>query len=354
MVEFAVGFVAGAIIVAIISIFLFKYLLKQGQLGLSYGLEKGEQRLGQYSTEQVSSIINPLKERLAEYQKTVEKTYSQEARERFSLQKQVQSLIESNEFIGKETSNLTRALKGDVKLQGVWGENVLKNLLERSGLEEGKEFTLQAKGISTKDHEGKQFRPDVLVHLPDQSYVVVDSKVSLTHFMNFIESEDKKEKEDIKKQLKKSIQSHIDGLASKSYQNLEGIQSPDFVFMFIPIESAFAVVMESFPKIIEYSWKKNVIITTPSTLFASLRTVASLWRVEKQSQNAQIIAQKGGLLYDKLTSFYDDLKKVGEALEKTQKSYDSAMNRLQYGKGNLVDKANELKDLGVDSTKTLS
>lgn len=354
MVEFISGFLAGSVVVTVLAIFLFKYLLKQGQLGLANGLERGEQRLSQYNSEQVSSILTPLKERLGEYQSIVEKTYSQEARERFSLQKQVQSLIESNQFIGKETNNLSRALKGDVKFQGIWGETVLQNLLERSGLEDGKEYSLQAKGISTKDSEGKTYRPDVLIYLPNQSFVVVDSKVSLTHFMKFIESEDEKEKEEIKKQLKKSFQGHIDGLANKNYQTLDGMDSPDFVFMFIPIESALGIVMDSFPDIIEYSWKKNIVISTPSTLMASLRTISSLWKIEKQSQNAHIIAKKSGLLYDKLANFYEDIKKVGESLEKTQKSYDSAMKRLQYGKGNLMERASELKELGVDSTKNIS
>lgn len=351
MVEFLTGFMAGAVITSVVAIFLFKYLLNQGQLGLADKLEKGEERLSKFNSDQVSNILNPLKEKLSEYQNTVEKTYSIESRERFSLQKQVESLIQSNEFIGKEASNLSRALKGDVKVQGVWGEKVLQSLLEKSGLEEGREYTLQGKGVDTKDSEGKQYRPDVMVFLPKNSFVVVDSKVSLTHFMSYLASEDQKEKTELKKQMKKSFQTHIDCLASKNYQSLEGINSPDFVFMFIPVESALAVVMESFPEIIEYSWKKNIVIATPSTLMSSLRTIGSIWKIEKQSHNAQEIAKKGGVLYDKLVSFYEDIKKVGDSLEKTQKSYDSAIKRLQYGKGSLMDRASELKELGVDTNK---
>lgn len=354
MVEFVLGFMAGAVICSILAIFLFRYILKQSQLGLSDSLEKGEQRLSQINADHLSNILSPMKDKLKDFQEAVEKTYSQESRERFSLQKQVELLKESNDLIGKEANNLTRALKGDVKLQGFWGETLLENILEKSGLCEGREFVLQGKGQALKDSAGNSFRPDVIVSLPNQSHVVIDSKVSLTHFIKFIESEDDKEQEEIKKQLKKSLQSHIDGLANKNYQNLEGINCPDFVFMFIPIEAAFGITLESFPEILDYSWKKNIVIATPSTLMASLRTVASIWKIEKQSQNAEEIAKKGALLYDKLVGFYDELHKVGESLEKAQKSYDGAMSKLQNGKGNLVDRAKELKELGINTTKTLS
>ena len=353
MTEFIAGFVAGAVIVAAISVFLFRYLLNIGRFGLNDSLEKGSEQLTQLNNHQLNQLLTPLKERLQEYQNTVEKTYSQEARERFALQKEVQTLAESNSLIGKEASNLTRALKGDVKLQGSWGEMILENLLENSGLVQGREYIVQGKGLALKDSEGNAYRPDVLINLPNESHVIIDSKVSLTHFIDFIQEEDELKKEELAKLMKKSIQSHVDGLATKSYQNLEDIQSPDFVFMFIPIEAAYTVTLQFFPELLDYSWKKNIVIVTPSTLMASLRTVASIWRIEKQSQNAQEIAKKGGQLYDKLALFYQDLQKIGESIERTQKTYEAAMNKLQNGRGNLISRADELKELGARSSKTI-
>jgi DNA recombination protein RmuC len=350
--EFVFGFLAGAIVVAIMAVFLFRYILKQGQVGLSESLEKGSGQLVQMNNQNLGQVLDPLRERISEYQKLVEETYSKESRERFALQKEVEKLILANEKIGQEASSLTRALKGDVKLQGSWGEMILENLLENSGLVEGREYTLQGKGMGLKDADGNSYKPDVLINLPNHSHVIVDSKVSLTHFIEFLQEEDVLKREELVKSMKKSIQSHVDGLASKSYQNLEGVQTPDFVFMFIPIEAAYTVTLQSFPEILDYCWKKNVVIVTPSTLMASLRTIASIWRIEKQSENAQEIAKKGGQLYDKLVLFYDDLQKIGDSLDRTRKAYDGAVNKLQTGKGNLIGRAEELKELGAKSTKS--
>lgn len=350
MANFIIGFLGGAISIAIMAVFIFRYLLQTSKNSFQENLEANTKKLAEYSSENLNHVLNPLRERISEYQKQVEDTYSKESRERFHLQKEIERLAELSRVMEKETHALTQALKGDVKVQGNWGEIILDRILQSSGLTCGSEYVLQGQ---LKDMEGNAFRPDAVIFLPNNSNVVIDSKASLTHYAEFVDASDASAQEEIAKKLKRSFQTHIDGLSEKAYQNLQGIKSPDFVFMFIPIEGAFLVLLKSFPEILEYAWKKNIVLVTPSTLMSNLRTMASIWRIEKQTQNAEEIARKAGLLYDKFVGFLNDLQKVEEHFQKTGDHMQKAFNKLKTGKGNLVDKAEELKILGAKSTKEI-
>lgn len=349
MANFILGFAIGAVAISIVAVILFKQLLNASKLNFQQSVEDNSKKLADYNSETLGHILNPLKERISEYQKQVEETYSKESRERFHLQKEVERLSELSRMMEKETQALSQALKGDVKVQGNWGEVILDKVLESSGLTQGREYELQN---HLKDRDGNAFRPDAIIYLPNDSHIVIDSKASLTHYAEYLEAV-AEEKEEVAKKLKRSFSSHIDGLSHKAYQNLEGIKSPDFVFMFIPIEGAFLVLLKTFPEMLEYAWKKNIVLVTPSTLMSNLRTMASIWRLEKQSQNAEMIAHKAGLLYDKFVGLLNDLQKVEEHFKKTGDFMDKAFNKLKTGKGNLIDKSEELKSLGAKSTKEI-
>ncbi len=254
-----------------------------------------------------------------------------------------------NQVITEETSNLTRALKGDVKKQGNWGELILERLLEMSGLRKGMEYETQA---SFTEEEGRK-QPDVIINLPENKHLVIDSKVSFVDYEKFIKAEDATEIRQHRKALIASMKRHIDGLNEKHYQNLKDINSPDYVFMFIPIEGAFATVMEEDMSLYQYAIKKNVIMIGPSSLLASLRTVSFIWQQENQTKNAMEIATESGKMLDKFISFYEDFEKVGKQMQTAQKTFEDAENKLKTGRGNLIDKANKIKEMGARSSKQL-
>ncbi len=250
----------------------------------------------------------------------------------------------------KEANNLTRALKGDSKTQGNWGEFILESILEKSGLVKDREYTIQT---SIKNDEGKLLRPDVIINLPENKSMVIDSKVSLTAYEQYVSSEDDAERIKYLSDHVVSVKNHMKRLSPKEYQNLYGLQSLDFVLMFIPIEPAFAAAVQSDSNIFYEAFEKNIVIVSPTTLLATLRTISSLWKQEKQNRNAIEIAKQSGELYDKFVGFMEDLVSIGNNLKQTKDNYDKAMNKLVEGRGNLVKRVENIKQLGAKATKSL-
>lgn len=294
--------------------------------------------------EQMKSILSPLKEQMERFEMKIEKS----SVDRNSLREELKRLNELNARISDEANNLTQALKGDNKQQGNWGEMILENILERSGLENGVEYETQ---MSAKSDEGKVLRPDVVIHLPEKKYIIIDSKVSLVAFERFVSCEDELERETYAKQHVLSLKSHIDGLNKKSYEHAIGEGTPDFVLLFVPIEASFSVALKQDPGLFNYAWDRRIVVVSPTTLLATLRTVSSVWRQEKQNKNAVEIARQSGLLFDKFVGFLEDMDHVGKSLDKSRDSYDKAMNKLRLGNGNLIDKANKIKELGARTKK---
>jgi DNA recombination protein RmuC len=298
----------------------------------------------------MSDILNPLKEKILEFEKKVEQTNKESIERNSALKEQITGLKELNIQITKEAENLTKALKGESKTQGNWGEFLLETILEKSGLIKGEQYELQ---VSKTSEEGKRLQPDVVVHLPEEKHIIIDSKVSLTAYEKYVRSEMEIEREmEIKNHLL-SIRSHIKGLSEKNYQSLYEIGSLDFVLLFMPIESAFSLAVQNDPGLFTDAYDKNIVIVSPSTLIATLRTIASIWRQENQNRNALEIARHGGQLYDKFVAFCEDLVKIGENLNTTKKNYEQAMNKLSSGTGNLVNRANKLRELGAKTTKNM-
>lgn len=324
---------------------------KQFKLTASEILQKNTESFQSNSKEQMSSILSPLQEKLQNFEKKVQDTYEKGLKERSELSSEIKKLVEQNQSLQEEANNLTRALKGDVKKQGNWGEIVLKRLLEASGLTEGREFETQ-ESHSTSD--GRRLQPDVVVHLPDEKYVIIDSKVSLVAYEKFVAAEDDEARSRAIKEHLVSVHAHLDGLSKKEYQKLHGEQSPDYVLLFIPIEGAFNAALQNDSSLYEKALEKNIVIVSATTLLATLRTVASIWRQEKRNRNIEEIAEEGAKLYDKFVGFVNDLEKLGNQMETARKTYDLAFNKLSSGRGNLVTRAENMRKLGLQTTKRLS
>ena len=313
-------------------------------------LEEKTKKFTDQNKTNMSDILNPLKEKILEFEKKVEQTNKESIERNSALKEQITGLKELNIQITKEAENLTKALKGESKTQGNWGEFLLETILEKSGLTKGDQYELQ---VSKTSEEGRRSQPDVVVHLPEDKHIIIDSKVSLTAYEKYVRSEIELEREmEIKNHLL-SIRSHIKGLNEKNYQSLYEIGSLDFVLLFMPIESAFSLAVQNDPGLFTDAYDKNIVIVSPSTLIATLRTIASIWRQENQNRNALEIARHGGQLYDKFVAFCEDLVKIGENLNTTKKNYDQAMNKLSSGKGNLVNRADKLRELGAKTTKNM-
>ncbi len=298
----------------------------------------------------LDSILTPFKERIAAFEKKVTEVYATEGKERHSLIKEVQRLQELNQKIGEDAENLTKALKGDTKMQGIWGEIILERILEESGLRKGIEYDSQG---GFRDVEGKLLKPDVVVHLPEEKDIIIDSKVSLVAYEKYVRAENDDDREKAVKEHLISINAHLKGLASKKYDELPGIKSLDFVLMFVPVESAFMLAIDKDNEIFRKAFDKSIMIVSPSTLLVTLRTIQNIWRYEYQNKNALEIAERAGKLYDKFVGFVADLEKIGDQVDNTRKAYDSAHNKLVSGKGNLISRAQTLIDLGVKSRKHL-
>ncbi len=298
-------------------------------------------------------ILNPLKERIKDFEDKVEKAYKEESAERNTLKGTIEQLMQLNKQISVEATNLTNALKGDTKTQGNWGEFVLEKILESSGLVENENYTLQGKGMGLVDEDGNRFQPDVIINLPDEKHLIIDSKVSLVAYERLLSADNEIDREKYIKEHVNSIRSHIQGLSAKKYQDLYGINSPDFVLLFIPIESSFSMASQYDRELFEFAWSKRIVLVSPSTLLATLKTVASVWNQEKQTKNAIDIANKAGLLYEKFVGFVEDLKKIGTNLDRAKESYEQAFGKLHEGKGSLTSRVEALKKLGIKTQKQI-
>ena len=311
--------------------------------------DEREQRFAQSSQERLGQLLDPLKERIQSFEKRVEESYQQEARERFSLGKELQRLQQLNQRLGDEATNLTRALKGQ-KIQGNWGELVLEQVLEHAGLTKGREYLTQ---VSLTAADGSRFQPDVIIQLPGDKQVVIDAKVSLTAYQAMIVSDDEGARALALKQHVLSLRSHLKGLSRKDYQRLDGLHSLDFVLLFVPIEAAFAAALQADPGLFQEAYAQHIVIVSPTTLLATLRVIDSLWRQERQSLNAREIAERAGALYDKFVAFVVDLDELGTRVQQLDKAYAAARNKLVDGRGNLVSRVENLKHMGARASKSL-
>ena len=311
--------------------------------------EKGK-NFTEQNKEKLGEILNPLKEQINKFEQKVEETNKESIKGHASLKEQLQMLKEMNQQITQEAKNLTTALKGQSKTQGNWGEFILESILEKSGLVKGREYLVQE---SLTAESGKRFQPDVIINLPENKSIIIDSKVSLVGYEKFVSSEDEHEKQLGLREHINSIRSHIKNLSGKNYQNLYQLESLDFVLMFMPIEPAFAVAVQSDASLFTDAFEQNIVIVSPSTLLATLRTISSIWRQENQNKNALEIARQSGEMLDKFASFVEDLISVGKGLITTKDNYDKAMNKLTEGRGNLISRSEKIKKLGAKASKTL-
>lgn len=314
-------------------------------------LEEKSKKFTESNKENINGILNPLKEEFAEFKKRVNEVYKNDSDDRTALKTQIDGLKELNEKLGKEALSLTNALKGDSQKQGAWGEVILERVLEESGLHKGREYETQ---ISFNTEDGKRQRPDAIVRLPNDKDVIIDSKVSITAYQNYHQTEDENEKEQYLRDHLISIKNHIKGLSLKNYEDIEEIRALDYVLMFIPIESAFMLAMENDRELFSEAFEKNIVIVTPSTLLVTLKTIQNIWRYEKQNKHAQEIAKRAGDLHDKFVNFTESLMEIGTNLDRAKKSYETSINRLKSGKGNLISQANRIKSLGIKTKKDLS
>lgn len=314
-------------------------------------LEDKSKRFTEQNVANLDALLKPLQTKLSEFKEQVNTSYGNEARERFALKSEIERLANLNLRMSDETRSLTQALKGDSKVQGNWGELVLESILESSGLRKGEEYLVQDSHTKT---DGSRLQPDVVVKLPEGRSLVVDSKVSITAYSRHAEATDPTVSEQELAAHIQSLRQHIQGLSSKNYSSLYGIGSVDFVLMFVPIEPAFLLALKTAPNLYQEALAKNIVLVCPSTLMATLRTVAHLWRQDSQNRNALEIAKQCGTLYDKFVGFVDDLEKLGQRLDQAQTSYHDAFNKLKSGKGNLIRTAEKVRELGVKPSKNLS
>ena len=305
------------------------------------------------SEEGLGQMLAPLRERLQEFQKKVDESFGEQAKEQFSLKKEIERIVLANEKITLQAENLTNALKGESKTQGNWGEVILEKILEDSGLRKGVDYIAQGAQMELKSADGGRQHPDITVMLPENKHIIIDSKVSLTHYEQFFSEADEQKRIVLLKQFLHSVRTHVNGLEKRRYQDSEKLGTPDFVLMFIPIEGAFMLALQQDSTLHGYAWDKGVGIVCPSTLFISLKTIANLWRIETQNRHTLEIVRQGGKLYDKMVGFVEDMQKIGHHIDKTKDCYDGALNKLSVGKGNALKLTENLKMLGVKATKKM-
>ena len=314
-------------------------------------LESNSQKFSSQNQESISKIIVPMKEQFNEFKKQIDDVYIKEAKDRSMLQAEIKSIKEINHQMSKDANSLTNALKGESKKQGVWGEMILESVLSHSGLREGVEFDREV----SLEHEsdGSRFRPDVIVHLPDGRDIIIDAKTSLSAYEKYASAESEEQKELFLKEHIASMRRHIKELSQKDYANLKGVETLDFIFMFVPIESALLAALEYDNTLFDEAFKKNVILVGPTTLMVSLRAVENTWKYEHQQKNAQEIAKRAGLLFDKFSSFIDSVDRLGKQIVTVQKTYDEAFSRLHSGAGSITSQFQKLEQLGAATSKKL-
>ena len=294
--------------------------------------------------------LSPLRRDIGDFRKQVESAYDKENAERNKLVGQISELQKQTLQVGADAVSLANALRGDNKAQGNWGEFILEKLLEDSGLSNGREYSTQ---VAKKDESGKRRNPDVIIHLPEGRDIVIDAKVSLVDYERYFHAENEDEKQQCLRQHLNSLRSHIKGLSSKDYENLDGVNSLDFVLIFVPVESAFMLALDQDPEMMRDAYDRGIILVSPSTLMVTLRTIKNLWRYADQNRNAQLIADKAGGLYDQFVLYIESLDEVGKHIEKSQEAWETAHKRLSSGRGNLIRRTEELKKLGAKAKKSL-
>ncbi len=309
-------------------------------------LEGVSAKFSTQSEKQIGDLLTPFRERLGEFQKTVVESFSTQGKEQHTLKAEIQKIV-------LQTDGLTKALRGDVKAQGNWGEVMLERILEESGLRRDIDYTTQGSEMGLTGAAGNRLQPDVIINLPDNKHIIVDSKVSLTAYERHCSETDELARALHLKEYLKSVKAHINGLEQKRYQDIEKLGTPDFVLMFMPVEGAYSLAVQQDQELHSYAWGKKIVIVCPATLFATLRTISSLWRIELQNKHAQEIARQGGALYDKFIGFMDDMQAIGRQATKLQDTYDQAMNKLKDGRGNLIGGMEKIRQLGAKTSKSL-
>ncbi len=313
-------------------------------------LDEKTQKFTEQNRSNLDILLNPLKENIKAFEEKVDKVYKAESDERNTLKGVITQLMDLNKMMSLETQNLTKALKGDNKKQGNWGEIILERVLERSGLVKDRGYRIQA---NIKTLEGSSFQPDVIIDLPDEKHLVVDAKVSLIAYTRLVDCDNEEDRELFTKQHILSIKNHVNNLSSKNYSDLYKINSPDFVMLFIPIESCFSIAVQKDADLFNFAWDKRVVIVSPSTLLATLRTIASIWKQERQNKNVMEIARLSGEMYDKFVGFIGDMDGLGKSIKQSQEIYEKAVNKLSTGRGNLTNTAEKIKKLGAKASKQL-
>ncbi len=309
-------------------------------------LEEIGQKFNTQSEKQIGELLTPLRERMGEFQKKVDESFKVQGQEQHTLKAEIEKIV-------LQTDTLAKALRGDVKAQGNWGEVMLERILEESGLRKGSDYVLQGVDMSLVASDGSRQMPDVIVNLPDNKHVIIDAKVSLTAYDRYSSENDATAKEVYLRDFLKSVKAHVNGLEQRRYQDNPKISTPDFVLMFMPIEGAYSLAVQQDRELHSYAWGKRIVIVCPTTLMATLKTINSLWKIERQNANAQEIAAAAGALYDKFVGFMENMDTIGDRLTKLQDSYDEAFKKLSKGKGNLVGRAEKLKELGIPTSKSL-
>ena len=312
-----------------------------------------EEKTGKFTEQNktnLDAILKPLQEKIKDFEKRVEETHKKDIEDRASIQERIKNLVESSNKISEEANNLTKALKGESKMQGTWGELILENILQKSGLVKDREYFVQQ---SFKTEDGNRFQPDVVVKFPDNRNIIIDSKVSLVAYERFVTAEDQEKQERALNDHIMSIKNHIKQLSEKKYQDLIDINSLDFVMLFMPIEPSFLIAIQKDPELWNYAYEKGIILISPTNLIAVLKMASNFWEQDKQNKNVMEIARQSGALYDKFVGFVSDLKDIGNKLEATKKAYDGAMNKISTGNGNLIISTQKIKELGAKTKKDL-
>lgn len=316
-------------------------------------LDQKSRSFNEAQEQSLGSFLQPFREQLTIFEQKIQANYLKEHEDRGYLKRELQLLHDLNTQLGKEARELTLALKGSNKVQGNWGEQILQRLLEASGLQDGIHYHAQAKQMKLQDEEGNRIQPDIVIQLPEERQIIIDAKVSLIAYMKWTLEEDLGIKEQHLKEHIGSVKNHIKLLSDKHYAQSSRLQTPDFVLMFMPIEPAFSLAISGNEDLIPYAWERKIVLVSTSTLLATLKTIDSLWRIEKQNKNAEQIARQGAELHDKFVTFVVELEKIGSSLEKGLKAYEDAMNRLTSGNGNLISQAEKLRDMGIPAKKSL-